>query len=451
MDKKRFLIGLDIGTSAVKGALVGEDARVICTKSAPFEYIIEGEGRFLDPEGFVSACESVIKALADVSPEPPSALCSCCASGNPVFLDENMKPLTPIIGWQTKVSQEDLDKVYTEKEQKDLYRVCGWPLGHGMPAANLAYLSVHEPEILKKTAFMAMSAEYLNFRLTGNWGLSHSMATPSYLTDQKNGVWNLPLIKRFGLDETKLPPIFPKGTVLGEVTDEAAQSLGLSRGAKVVLGTFDHPSGAMGAGVLEEGDLLLSCGTSWVELFPVPDRDFALSTGGLVDRFLIHGAPWCVMKSLTSVTEKINALREGFFGVIPHREFDGMVGEAPLGCGGLRFNFDADDKERAKGFEKHFIARAIIEGAALLLKENLEKLKTCGLRAERITAIGGITNSPICTRVLGEVIGQDVKTVNGQSAGAVGSALLAGMGIGLYGSEKEAFEKMSRAAEKEKH
>ena len=445
MSKNRFLIGLDIGTSAVKGALLTEKAELLCTMSEAFEYVTDRDARFLDPDAFCKVCMNVIRALARRAPEPPAALCSCCASGNPLFLDARFRPITPIIGWQTKVPQDDLDKVYTEQEQKDFYRTCGWPLGHGMPAANLAWISLHKPEILEKTAFMAMSAELLNFRLTGKWGVSHSMATPSYLTDQKNGVYNRPLLEKFGLDETKLPPLFPKGTVLGKVIPEIAAGLGLDSGAEVVLGTFDHPSGALGAGVLEKGDLLLSCGTSWVELFPVPDRDFALSTGGLVDRFLLHGAPWCVMKSLTSVTEKINGLREKFFGIIPHKEFDGMVGEATLGCGGLRFEFDAEDEARAKGFKSCQIARAIIEGAAVMLRDNLTELKKCGLTADRITAIGGITNSPICTRVIGEVLGRKVETVNGQSAGAVGSALLAGIGVGLFPTEKEAFEKMKAA------
>ncbi len=440
----RGFIGMDIGTSAVKGVLLDETGRLIATSTEPFEYIIEGEARFLDPEAFCDRCVSVIKNLSRADSETEiAAICSCCASGNPLFLDGEGKPITPIIGWQTRVSQEDIDKVYTKEEQEGFYRMVGWPLGHGMPAANLAWITLHKPEILEKMSFMTMSAEYLNHRLTGKWGIAHSMGTPSFLMDQEKGIYNRKMLDKFGISESSLPPIFEKGTVLGELTESSAAELGLSRDVKVVLGSFDHPSGALGAGVFDEGDMLLSCGTSWVELFPVGSREFGLETKGLVDRFMLNGAPYCVMKSLTSVTEKINMRRWHFFGEISHAEFDGYVAEASLGCGGLKVDFTENDFPAAEGHSKPEIARAVIEGAALMLKDNLYELGRCGLKAERITAIGGITNSAICTNVISEILEQEIKVVNGQSAGAVGSALLAGMGLGIFRDERDAFSRMS--------
>ncbi|MBO4868786.1 MAG: hypothetical protein J5585_03645 [Clostridia bacterium] len=438
----KHLIGLDIGTSAVKGALMREDGYVVCTASAPFTYEINGRDKLLDPGHFVDVCFSVIRELAGAADGPVTALCSCCASGDPVFLDKDLQPLTPIIGWQTSVPQLDLDAVYTKEEQDAFYRRVGWGFFDGMPAAILARVKLHDPGLLEKTAFLAMHAEYLNHILTGKWGISRSMGTPSYLMDQEKGVYSDFMLDRFGLTTDMLPPIYEKGTVLGTILPETGEKLGLGPDCAVVLGSFDHPSGALGAGVLEPGQLLLSCGTSWVELFPVQTRELALSTGGLVDCFALHGAPWCVMKSLESVSDKIDGLREHFFGKVPHKYFDGLAGEGRPGCGGLRFDFTDGDFERAKGYDVRDIARAIIESAAHLLKENLAHLEECGLYANSITAIGGITNSKICTDIISSVLGKEIKVVNGQSAGAVGSCLLAGIGTGLYADEKEAFAVM---------
>ncbi len=439
----KHFIGLDIGTSAVKGALLSEDGRVVKVVDKKFDYIIDGSFKLLDPAHFLEMCFDVIKSLSTAANGEITALCSCCASGNPLFLDKNGEPLTHIIGWQSVIAQKDVDAVYTQEERDAFYRIVGWDFFNGMVAADLAYIKMHRPDVLENMRFLCMNAEYLNNKLTGKWGISHSMGTPSYLMIQEKGVYNKPLLDKFGIKEEYLPPIYDKGTVLGTVLPDMAEKLGLSADTKVVLGSFDHPSGALGAGVLEPGQLLLSCGTSWVELFPVTDREFALSTDGLVDRFTLHGAKWCVMKSLESVTVKIDRLREHFFGVVPHKVFDGLAGEAPLGCGGLRFDFTDEDYKRAEGFDKSYIARAIIEAAAYQLKENLINLNKRGLRADSITAIGGITNSPICTRILSEVLGRDIKVVNGQSAGAVGSCLLAGMGVGLYKDEFDAFSRMS--------
>ncbi len=439
-----YFIGLDIGTSAVKGALLSEDGRLITVTDKKFEYEDEGTFRLLDPEDFCKRCFDVIRDLSDKADGRIAAVCFCHASGNPLFLDADMKPLTRIIGWQSVIDQADIDAVYTKEEQDAFYRVVGWGFFNGMPAADLAYIKVHKPEILEKTKFFTMSGEYLNYKMTGKWGISHSMGTPFYMIDQEKGEYYKPMLDKFGFNTDMLPPIYEKGTVLGTVLPEMTERLGVDTGTKIVLGSFDHPSGALGSGVLEPGQLLLSCGTSWVELFPVTDRGFALSTGGLVDRFTLYGAKWCVMKSLESIAVKIDERREHFFGKVPHTVFDCCAGEAPFGCNGLLFDFTDGDFERAKGHDRCDIARAILEGAAIMLKDNLKELEKCGLHAESITAIGGVTNSPICMRIISEVLGKEINVVNGQSAGAVGSALLAGIGLGVYKDERDAFETMMR-------
>lgn len=438
----KYFIGLDIGTSAVKGALMNENGSIESVIDRKFSYIFKDSFKLLNPDHFVTTCFDVIRELASSADGKITALCSCCASGNPLFLDDGLKPLTHIIGWQSEIPESDLDAVYSKKEQDDIYRIIGWDFFNGMPAADLAWIKLHRPDILEQTKILTMSAEYMNFLLTGKWGVSRSMGTPFYLIDQEKGVYHKPLLDKFGLTEEMLPPIYEKGTVLGTVLPETAGRLGLDEETKVVLGSFDHPSGALGAGVFDEGDLLLSCGTSWVELFPVASREFALSTGGLVDIFMINGTPWCVMESVASLSDNIDALRERFFGKISYAEFDELAGAGAPGCRGLRFDFTDTDFDKADGHEKSDIARAIIESAAYLLKDNLAKLRNVGLRADRITAIGGITNSKVCVDIISDVMGVKINVVNGQSAGAVGSCLLAGIGTGAFGGEKSAFEIM---------
>lgn len=438
----RYLIGLDIGTSAVKGALLAEDGRVIKVTDKKFEYIIDGGFKLLDPVHFCDTCFDVISELSSYSDGETAALCSCCASGNPLFLDKENKPLTHIIGWQSEIPWDDINAVYTKEEQDGFYKTVGWGFFNGMVAADLAYIKLHRPDVLENMEFLCMNAEYLNYKITGKWGMSYSMGTPSYLMDQEKGAYNKPLLDKFGIKEEQLPPVYEKGTVLGTVLPAVAEKLGLSPDTKIVLGSFDHPSGALGAGVLQPGQLLLSCGTSWVELFPDVSREHALSTGGLVDRFALNGPKWCVMSSLESISDKIDKRREHFFGSVPHGYFDGLAAEAEQGSNGLLIDFTDDDYRRADGFDKRDIARAILEGAAKLLKDNLRELEKCGLYANSITAIGGITNSKICVDIISKALGREIKVVNGQSAGAVGSCLLAGIGTGIYKDEKEAFSIM---------
>ena len=439
----KYLIGLDIGTSAVKGVLLSEDGKVVTTANGGFTYTDKGTARLMDPEAFIDTCFGTIAELAKAADGEIAGICSCCASGNIILLDKDNKPTIPVIGWQTTVDMADVEALHTKEEIDSVYYTVGWPALDSFPFATLSAMRTTRPELLDDAAMVVMTAEYLNFRITGKWGISHSMGTPFYLMDQEKGVYNKALLSKLGIDEAKLPPIYDKGTVLGAVTAEAAEKLGVTADTKVVLGSFDHPSGAMGAGVFEEGDMLLSCGTSWVEFFPVKSREFAISTAGLVDRYMLNGSPYCVMKSLTSVTEKINGLREHFFGKISHKEFDGYIADATLGCNGLSFDFDNADLSAADGHSKADIARAIIESAAMMLKNNLAGLRESGLDAKRIVIIGGITNSKICTDVIEEVLELPLRVVNGEAAGAVGSALLAGVGVGIYNCEVCAFKTMA--------
>lgn len=436
-----YLIGLDIGTTAIKGIIMTTHGKVVKTFTGGYNYYGEENQKLLNPDEFLEVCFSVIKNLSAVINKGDRVLsvCSCCASGNLILLDKENKPITPIIGWQTTVPAEDKNAFYTKEELDAFYPTVGWPIGVGFPALYLAAIKLHRPDLLKRANMVTMSAEYLNFALTGKWGISHSMGTPFFLMNQAAGTYNSPLLDKFGIKEEQLPPIFDKGTVLGEIKPDVAEMLGLNSGTKVVLGSFDHPSGAMGSGVFKEGEMLLSCGTSWVEFFPVRSREFAISTGGLVDRFMLNGAPYCVMKSITSVSAKIDALREHYLGNISHEEYSELAEKSSLGCNGLRFYFTDEDYNIGAKYSKSDIARAIIEGAALILKENLENLEKKGLTAEKITMIGGISNSSVCVKIVSEVLERPVRVANGQAAGAIGAALLGGIGIGLFENEEEAF------------
>jgi len=438
------MIGLDIGTSAVKAAVLAADGRILGTASEAFQYFGEDDARLITAEDYCAACFSVIRRLADLVGEEHTvtAICSCGASGNLLLLDSEDRPLTPIIGWQSASPKEDCDTFFSEEEKAEIHRLIGWPFSYHFSAAWLCSINLHHKALLDKARTVTMSIEYLHFLLTGKWGVSHSMGTPFYLIDQEKGEYSRPLLEKLGIADKQLPPIYDKGTVLGTVTPDMAQQLHISPDAVVVLGSFDHPSGALGAGILREGEMLLSCGTSWVELFPVCSREFALSTGGLVDRFMLDGAPYCVMKSVTSLSELINNLRCEYFGDIALRDFDKLVEQGEPGCGGLVFTFTDSDSTAGQGFAPQQIARAIIEAAANKLKENLAQLRKSGLRADRIVAIGGITNSPECMAVISQVLELPICVINGQSAGAVGSCLLAGVATGTFENEEAAFSTM---------
>ena len=224
-----YLIGLDIGTTAIKGAIMTAEGKVVKTVSGGYNYFGDQNRKLLHPDEFIDVCFSVLKKLTKTLGVNDNvlAVCPCCASGNLILLDENKEPLTPIIGWQTVVGEEDKNAFFTKDEQESFYNMVGWPLGMRFPALYLAAIKLHAPELLKKSEIIAMSAEYLNFALTGKWGISHSMGTPFFLMNQEKGVYNTWLLEKLGIDERTVwlqartivrPTYFRKHSVLFSAT-----------------------------------------------------------------------------------------------------------------------------------------------------------------------------------------------------------------------------------------
>ena len=158
---------------------------------------------------------------------------------------------------------------------------------------------------MKICGMVCMSTEYLYYTLTGDWGISASAGTPYCLIDQEKERYITELLEKINIDETVLPPIMPCGTVLGVITEESSKLCGAKAGTPLILGTFDHPSAARGAGVLKEGDMLLSLGTSWVAFLPVESRDVAYKAKTLIDPFLAPKGAWGAMVSVSSISERV--------------------------------------------------------------------------------------------------------------------------------------------------
>jgi len=126
-----YLIGLDIGTSSVKGVLMGEDGSVQKTAHKSFTYTITAEGGVeIDAEMFVQVCFSAIRELAQVSEGSVKALCASSASGNLVVLDKENRPITPIFNWQDERVTTEAKEVLGEMDLEAFYRKVGCPFGY---------------------------------------------------------------------------------------------------------------------------------------------------------------------------------------------------------------------------------------------------------------------------------------------------------------------------------
>ena len=429
MTMERYAIGLDLGTSSVKAVLFSTEKGVVAKDSAKFTYapafLPDGsEYLGIGMEKFYRTICSVLRNLGKKVPNGASfgGIAMASASGNGVLCDKEGNALIDAYSWLTPGMSAEIATVFGADFGPEVREAAGWGLAPSFPLGQFAHVRVHAPELLDRADVVCMATEYVLHRLTGKWGIDVSTATPFYFLDQKKRAWNKEFLVALGIPESKLPPLMESGDLLGEMTETGAADAGLPVGTRVFVGSFDHPTAARACNIEKEGDLLISCGTSWVCFFPKNDRAEIMAHSRSADPFLTPDGPWGAICSLARAGERIDELTARFFGDEQNMfvAFDEAAAKAPRGAEGLAFD-PMQELPDLTGYSKENIARAIMEGVARALKDRMGDI----VKVERVTMCGGPSVSPVWPVVLADVFGVPVNVTYGAHSGAVGAAMYA--------------------------
>lgn len=437
---KIHLIGLDLGTSAIKGILIDEQGRTVAQAHRTTDLLRPRDGWVeVDPENHYRRVCEVLRELSNAAPGEVCAFSMAAASGNTLLTDESGEPLTNIINWMDRRAELEPLPALEEFDQADVIRVTGWPCVTTFPLAHLAWLRANRPEIYARAGHIGMDTDWLTYRLTGQWVMDRSTAATFHLQEQTAGTYHLPFLNRLGVPTEKLSTLVDSGAAVGSLTGRAAADTGLSASTVLVAGCFDHPAAARAVGVLAPGQMILSCGTSWVGFTPCADRDRILDAGMLCDPFLsANGGAWGGIFSVPYIGQNIDwYIRNVIAPGEPHpmQVFDDSAAESEPGAGGLVIDLTRPPM-RVEADRKH-VSRAVMEGAVRLLNEKIVGMRDWGFRCESAVMVGGPADSRVWPRIVEQITGMTV-TAQGRSAGAKGAAMLAGIGVGIYADEHHA-------------
>lgn len=438
-----YLIGLDLGTSAIKGVLIDARGGVLAEAGVDSSFIHPHEGWVeADPERHYRNVCGVIRDLAKAAPSEPAALAMAAASGNTLLTDASGTPVMNIINWMDRRAEQQPPAALAGLTSAEVAQVTGWPCVTNFPLGHLAWLKENRPALYHSAGRYGMDTDWLLWRLSGRWVMDHSTATTFHLQEQVSGTYHKPFLDRLGIPREKLSALVPSGVVAGPLTEQARHDTGLSARTALITGCFDHPAAARAVGVVEPGQLLISCGTSWVGFAPCRDRQTLIDAGMLCDPFLSgSGGPWggifsvpCIGRTIDWYIENIIAPGE------PHRLrlFDEAAAQAEPGAGGLEI--DLREPPRKIDGSRRNVSRAIMEGAARLLNEKLQAARVRGFAFDRAVLVGGPANSPVWPGIVSQLTGLTI-TTGGRSAGARGAALLAGIGSGIYRNEQASWRR----------
>ena len=435
------LIGLDLGTSAIKGVLTDGRGTVLAEAGADTCFLHPHSGWVeVDAEQQYRKVCGVVRELAAAAPGDVAGLAMAAASGNTLLTGADGAPLMNTINWMDQRAEQEPPAALAELTAGEVAQITGWPCVRSFPLAHLAWLREHRADQYRNAGHYGMDTDWLLYRMTGKWAMDRSTATTFHLQEQSSGAYHEPFLKRLDIPRAKLSELTPSGVAVGPLTAQAVRDTGLSGRTVVVTGGFDHPAAARAVGVLAPGQLMLSCGTSWVGFTPHPDRQRILDAHMLCDPFLSGGhGPWGGMFSVPYIGRTIdwyvdNVIAPGAGDRM--RVFNESAAQASPGAGGLEI--DLRLPPRPIEADRGNVSRAVMESAARLLNEKLQALKAHGFRYDRAVMVGGPANSPIWPTIVGEITGIAI-SVGGRSAGARGAALLAGQGVGLFKDEQEAF------------
>ena len=475
-DNISYTIGIDVGTTSIKGVLLNCSGNLIVTTAK--EYTLEsasGDLCEVDPEIYWNISCYIINELlknSSINPAQIKGIAFSSQGETLIVTDQSGHPLRKAIVWLDNRSVKEAKEIELEFGSQLIMDVTGQPeVVATWPATRILWLRENEPETFAKSYKYLLVEDYLLYRLTGIFCTEHSLSSSTLYFDINQKIWWKEMLMFLGITEENLPDLKPSGSVVGKLTPEAIIATGLTANTLVITGAYDHPAGAIGAGNIHPGTITLTLGASMAMCVTLnkPLRDLSLKipcqchavpglyfllpytqTAGMVlkwfkDEFFISGPP-----AAGQGNSNIYPLMDQLAGSVPSGSDGLLMLPHLMGTGSPEFN------QKAKGAfvginlgtsKGHFV-RAILEAIAFSIRHNLVALEEKGIAVDKIILLGGGGRSPIWCQIIADVTGIQVVTLTQSENSSVGAAILAGIGSGIFQDLKSASEKCSEIRER---
>lgn len=459
----KYVIGVDLGTSAVKILLVNQKGEVYKEVSKSYPLIIEKSGYSeQNPEEWVEKTTAGLKELIQQFDGDINDIEGISFSGQMhglVLLDENKQVLRNAILWNDTRTTKQCHEIYNVVGRERLLEVTKNPALEGFTLPKILWVKENEPEIFQRASVFVLPKDYLRYRLTGNIHMEYSDAAGTLLLNVAEREWSGEVLDAFGLSADLCPDLVESHAFVGTITAEFAQATGLSEAVKVFAGGADNACGAIGSGILSEGKTLASIGTSGVVLSYEQRND--LDFEGKVHYFN-HGEEntYYTMGVTLAAGYSLSWFKDTFAQEENFEQFLAGVDEVPAGSNGLLYtpyivgertpHADSNIRGSFIGIDaaherKHF-ARAVLEGITFSLNESIEIFRSNGKNIDSIISIGGGAKNDTWLQMQADIFNAKIEKLTSEQGPGMGAAMLAAYGCGWYLSLKECAEEFIQTA-----
>jgi sugar (pentulose or hexulose) kinase len=448
----RVLVAIDVGTSGARASAYTADGTELAEVRRSYPTVLPGEGRAeQDARRWPTAALSALTSLAKGLNTEIAAIGLTGQCPSVVPLDKNGQPLRPGLIYRDNRATAEAARIRERFGDRHLHALTGHLPAAFHVAAKILWIRTHEPDVFAATRLWAQPSDYVGLALTGEPGTDWSVAAATALLDLRERRWAASLLDGLDLDEATLPPVKPSWSVIGGLRPALARRLKLPPGTPVIAGAGDSIACAIGAGVTAPGPVSEMAGSSScfnsVVPEPLADLDITHYPSAVQDRGYVTEV------GLNTTGEALDWLAQLFYARAPRRDdfarIEHAAAAAPPGADGLLFAPVLGDGERddpalrgtAAGLslrhDRRSWARATLEGVAFGVRARLETLERASAKATELRVSGGGARIALWNQIKADVTGTPVVCVPGDST-AVGAAMLAGLGAGIYRDVGEA-------------
>lgn len=263
-----YLLGLDLGTSSLKGLVFDHSGNLIDTASADYPLSSPRPGfSEQDPNHWRQAAHAVIKALIDKVPELRKELIGISFSGQMhslVLLDEQNKVIRPAILWNDVRTTKQCQRIM--EEMPEILSITKNIALEGFTLPKICWVQEHEPENWQKVQHLMLPKDFLALWLSGTYSMDYSDAAGTLLLDSEKNCWSAEILNKFAIPEEILPTLFESAAEVGTLVPDLQTEFGFEKEVKIFAGGADNACAALGSGIIDEGIGMVSIGTSGVFL-----------------------------------------------------------------------------------------------------------------------------------------------------------------------------------------
>jgi xylulokinase len=445
-------VGVDVGTTGVRGVAVDELGAVVASATSGYEFRTpQPLWTEQDPEDWWRGTQAVLGRLAG---ELGSRIAGIGLTGQmhgSVFLDSAGEVIRPALLWNDQRTGKQCAEI-TERVGADrLRQITGNPALTGFQAPKVLWLRDEELECYARVAHVLLPKDYVRLRLTRELATDASDAAGTLFLDLRERRWSDAILDALEIPESWLPTVCESPETTGAVPADVATALGMQPRINVAAGGGDNAAAAVGTGIIHNGVLSSSIGTSGV-LFAHTETATPDPSGRI--HAFCHAVPGkcCLLGVTLSAGGSLRWWRD-----VTGLSYDALVGEAEsisAGAEGLIFlpyltgerTPHLDPEARGVFFgltarhTRAHLTRALLEGVLFSLRDALEVMRELGVRPATVVATGGGSASPVWLRLQADVYNTEIRRTVIHEGAAYGAALLGHVAAGTFASVDEAVQ-----------